>query len=128
MLQIVINFQLVCNLFPTFFTMYFNSYKIEFNENLGDYNLSNGLFKLLQTKKDLWVQLIKTYDCIPLDLLIAKLKCYRTENFITLSLILDYFSRHIQRTKMCSNIVRGRIQLEVFLKVSFWEPYFWNLL
>ena len=58
------------------------------------------------------MDLSKTYDCIPHDLLIAKLKCYRIDK-IGLSLILDYFSHRKQRTKIGSSysswydIIRG---------------------
>ena len=54
----------------------------------------------------------KAYDCTPQDLLIAKLECYGIDK-IGLSLILDYLSRHKQRTKIGSSysswydIIRG---------------------
>ena len=55
---------------------------------------------------------LKAYDCMPHDLLIAKLECYEVDK-IGLSLLLDYLSRSRLRTKICSSyifwydIVRG---------------------
>ena len=58
------------------------------------------------------MDLLKAYDCIPHDLLLAKLECYRIDK-IGLSLILDYLSRRKKRTKIDSSysswydIIRG---------------------
>ena len=46
--------------------------------------------------------LSKAYDCIPHDRLIVKLECYGIDK-IGMSLILDYFSRRKQRTKIGSS-------------------------
>ena len=44
------------------------------------------------------MDLSKAYDCIPPDLLIAKLKRYGIENG-SLRLLLDYFTDRKQKTK-----------------------------
>ena len=45
---------------------------------------------------------LKAYDCIAHDLLIAKLECYEVDK-IGLPLLLDYLSRRRQCTKICSS-------------------------
>ena len=45
------------------------------------------------------MDLSKAYDCMPHELLIAKLKCYGTENG-TLRLLLDYLTNRTQKTKV----------------------------
>ena len=58
------------------------------------------------------MDLSEAYDCIPLDLLIAKLNAYRIDS-VGLLLISDYLSRRKQRTKIGSSysswhdIIRG---------------------
>ena len=48
------------------------------------------------------MDLLETYDCIPHDLLIAKLECYGIDK-MGLSLVFNYLSRRKQRTKMVSS-------------------------
>ena len=43
------------------------------------------------------MDLSKAYDCISLELLVAKLECYGLDE-LSLKLILDYLSNHKQRT------------------------------
>ena len=67
------------------------------------------LFKLLQSRQKelvngdfvgtILMDLSKAYDCMPHELLIAKLKCYVTENG-TLRLLLDYLTNRTQKTKV----------------------------
>ena len=48
------------------------------------------------------MDLSEAYDCIPLDLLIAKLNAYRIDS-VGLLLISDYLSRRKQRTEIGSS-------------------------
>ena len=86
------------------------------------HSTQHALFKLLQSwQKELdengmvaavLMDPSKAYDCIPHDLLIAKLNAYGIDS-VGLLLISDYLSRHKQRTKIGSSysswhdIVRG---------------------
>ena len=48
------------------------------------------------------MDLSKAYDCLPYDLLIAKLAAYGFDNSV-LALITDYLTNHLQRIKIGSN-------------------------
>ena len=48
------------------------------------------------------MHLSKVYDCIPPNLLIAKLECYGVDK-ASLRLLLDYLTRRKQRTKIASS-------------------------
>ena len=74
-------------------------------------NVNNGaVFGALLT------DLSKTFDCIPHDLIIAKLEAYGF-HIEVLKLIHDYLSNRKQRVMM--HIARGRI----YFMVSHWDPY-----
>ena len=76
------------------------------------HSMQHALFKLWQSwQKELdeksmvatvLMDLSEAYDCIPLDLLIAKLNAYRIDS-VGLLLISDYLSRRKQRTKIGSS-------------------------
>ena len=72
----------------------------------------HALFKLLQSWQQvldsggfvgtILMDLSKAYDCIPHNLLIAKLECYGVDK-ASLTLVLDYLNRRKQRTKIGSS-------------------------
>ena len=76
------------------------------------HNIQHPLFKLLhswQRELDsggfvgtILMDLSKAYDCISHELLIAKLECCGLDK-ISLKLILNYLSNHMQRTKIGSS-------------------------
>ena len=64
------------------------------------------------------MDLPKVYDCLPHDLLIAKLEAYGLDND-SLNLPLDYLSFRKERTKLVPLIVNGqKLDLE-FLKGQY---------
>ena len=72
----------------------------------------HGTFKLHQLWKHvldtggfigiILTDLSNNYDCIPHNLLIAKLECHGVDK-ASLKLLLDYLNRRKQRTKICSS-------------------------
>ena len=76
------------------------------------HSIQHAVFKLLQSwQKELdnggfvctiLMDLSKTYDCIPYELLKAKLKCHGIDNG-SLRLLLDYLTNWKQRTKIGSS-------------------------
>ena len=74
-----------------------------------DHSTQHALFKLLQAwQKELdnsgfigtiLMDLSKAYDCLPHDLLIAKLRAYGVDRS-SLRLLIDYLNSHKQRTKV----------------------------
>ena len=76
------------------------------------HSTQHALFKLLQSWQQvldsggfvgtILMDLSKAYDCIPHNLLIAKLECYGVDK-ASLTLVLDYLNRRKQRTKIGSS-------------------------
>ena len=76
------------------------------------HSTQHALFKLLQSWQQvldnggfigtILMDLLKAYDCIPHNLLIAKLECYGVDK-ASLRLLLDYLTRRKQRAKIGSS-------------------------
>ena len=70
------------------------------------------------------MDLYKAYDCLPHDLMVAKLEGYGLAKE-SLQLINDYLSYRKQRTKIdCAYIVIGSILFAEFHRTLFWDLYF----
>ena len=69
------------------------------------------------------MNLSKAYDCLPYDLLIAKLEAYGLDNG---SLLLDYLSLGKKDLKLVPLIVNGQILDVKFLKGRY-EVYFCSI-
>ena len=69
------------------------------------------------------MNLSKAYDCLPLDLLIAKLGAYGLDRS-SLRLFMDYLNSCKQRTKVGYPAASGLKLNSEFLKVPNWDPYY----
>ena len=78
---------------------------------------NGGVFAALLT------DLSKAFDCIPHDLIIAKLAAYGFDTN-ALKLIHNYLSNRKQRVKVNSATAYGKIYFMVFHKVPYLEPCF----
>ena len=89
------------------------------------HSIQHAVFKLLQSwQKELdnggfvgtiLMDLSKAYDCIPYELLKAKLKCYGIDNG-SLRLLLDYLTNQKQRTKIGSSFSSWSYSFQYFHK------------
>ena len=71
----------------------------------------------------LLTDLSKAFDCLPHDIIIAKLNAYGFD-MKALNFIYDYLSNHKQRTKIDNAyIVPWKTYYMEFLKDQFWGPY-----
>ena len=100
------------------------------------HSTQHALFKLLQTfQKELdnlgfigtmLMDLPKAYDCLPHDLLIAKLGAYRLDRS-SLRLLIDYLNSHKQRTKVGSSYSRWSEIKRGIPQVSILGPLLFNM-
>ena len=107
------------------------------------HSTQHALFKLLQSWQQvldnggfigtILMDLSKAYDCIPHNLLIAKLECYGVDK-ASLRLLLDYLTRRKQRTKIGSSfsswchintgVTQGSILFYlIYLSTIYFSPY-----
>ena len=61
------------------------------------------------------MDLLKVYDCLPHNLLIAKLECYGVDK-ANLGILLDYLTRRKQRTRQVHHLASGVILIKVCCK------------
>ena len=97
------------------------------------HSTQHALFKLLQAwQKELdnsgfigtiLMDLSKSYDCLPHDLLIAKLGGYDLDRSC-LRLLMDYLNSCKQQKKLVHPTASGLKLNREFRKVPYWDPYY----
>ena len=99
------------------------------------YSTQHALFKLLEAWQmeldnsgfieTILMDLSKTYDWLPHDLLIAKLGANGLDRS-SLKLLMDYLNPRKQRTKAGSSYSKwcGLKLIAKFCKVPYWDPYY----